>query len=543
MTLTEEQTKAVFSNAPTILCAATAGSGKTTTLVARILLQINGGHFHKPVPPSKIAAITFTVAAAAEIQKRIGRKIGFCGTLHAFMIRLLNKYGQLYGLPSDFSILDEEATAALMESKNVSASLLAEIGPEIVMDSKTRAFSKNETLAAGYYLALIDQRRLDFDSILKFGAILSKRLKDHPDVMGGNFYQHLLVDEVQDASPVDFQIYDALPVPNKFYCGDDDQAIMGFRGGSVAGTLELAKTAKLFVLSVNHRCPPSICDSARTLIEVNPDRISKPISSAHTDGPGFIEIAPAKYPMAEKMAVGIRLAAQHPSECAVIVRYNAQVIEWEGFLQAQGLKVRAETPLKLPKDWREAKRILAFAIDPDNDAVALEVITAQSGPGAANEIYHKALENFSSINEVGFGGMEPARTVFAATQVVLKGNLTEETKEIIKGIAGKLDPLSPASDLAAALEDYRREATTGSEGITVCTYHRAKGREWDYVFLPEFEDGYIPGNQKTVEERKLAYVGMTRAKKSLTITYCTDRPVVDHRESKGPSPFIKEAGL
>src|ERR1700733_10724774 len=106
-----QQLKAINSNAPTILCIASPGAGKTSTLVARVQRLLRDG-----VDRSSICVITFTRAAAAELQQRLGDvRLGFNANLHSLMFRLLQQHGPLIGLPPQLTILDEETADELFE--------------------------------------------------------------------------------------------------------------------------------------------------------------------------------------------------------------------------------------------------------------------------------------------------------------------------------------------------------------------------------------------------------------------------------------------
>ena len=235
--LNAEQLAVVHSYAKLICCVAGPGSGKTHTMCARISKQIADG-----ADPKSFLIITYTNAAADEIQKRIGTqyRFGYIGTLHAFLFRLLSLRGNNIGLPSSLSIIDEDAKEGIIESiieeLGVKASVknvlpLLKNADLITMPTYARAksFTKPQLCAIEYHARLRRSGLLDFDTILFYGERLINKIveKVATEVWP---YDYIYWDEGQDGSDEDFRILEAAPCEFKFIIGDPDQSIYGFRG-------------------------------------------------------------------------------------------------------------------------------------------------------------------------------------------------------------------------------------------------------------------------------------------------------------------------
>ena len=266
MTLTPAQTAVIAATEPYLLVSATAGAGKSRVLIERIKRLVRDG-----VKPERITVICYTNAAAAVLVERIsgepasatmtragserdagrgrstsrvtdvltsspcaGSPLGFCGTLHGFLLRLLTRYGQVIGLCQSLSVVDEEEQEALMmdiiEETAWKGSLTAvkkaiAEGPVHRLNPMTGA----EIAAEGFWQRLKADGILTYDSILHHGERLLKAMSAKGIELE---VEHLLVDEANDLSDSDWRIIDATNVPNVFIVGDSDQRIMSFRGAS-----------------------------------------------------------------------------------------------------------------------------------------------------------------------------------------------------------------------------------------------------------------------------------------------------------------------
>lgn len=532
---------------PTILTVAGPGSGKTTTLVQRIAHVIDQG-----ADPRAIVAITFTNAAAGELQKRLERDLGYCGTLHGYMLRLLKSHGSKAGLRSKVSVLDEEQTESLIDQclkelnyKGSRQALDAAIasGPFKVWDK--RSMLPEQVAASHFYRMLKQNGLMTFDALLWWGWSL---ITQHPGVLSG--VSHLFVDEYQDSGRLDAMIYEAMRGRNRFFVGDPDQAIYGFRGATIQNILELSTDAevKTVCLEDNYRSGERICIAAQDLIEHNANRVRKRTRAASIEqGMGSIEVLQFDDTHSELVTVANKLRAFDFKDCAVLLRTNWLVQEFTKFLTGMGIPVACKKRECRPHDWKKAKFLLAVLNDPENNLAAYWFLEAVHGTKKANEAKLKAMAGGRSINEFGLK-IPKGVPVSEVPAIMGKAGISTDSITLVEDalrLAGDEPTLGEVILLLAESENAKEEH---GRGVVVTTIHGAKGREWESVFLPAFEEEVFIGrkeNGQVEEERRLAYVAMTRAKIRLIISHCAKRKTQwgFKPEPATPSRFIKEAGL
>lgn len=556
--LTNAQTEAVASDAALTVLIAGPGSGKTKTLIERIIhiLSLN------LAVPSQMVVITFTNAAAREIEQRLakeydGAKIVFyySGTLHGFMLRLLRQHGNLIGFKSKLAMLDEEQQKTLIDEvvkdmkiktpmKDIRVAI--EKGPEQFIGKKPDGLFHvgADLIAFEYYARLIRHGLLDFDAVLHFGALLVKKMKSNGITLP---ITHLFWDEFQDSGKSDGEIFEFLDVPKKFVVGDPDQSIYGWRGGSPELLLSMIHRpgVNVIFLRENFRCDSKIAASANALIARNPNVHCETLSMTGSDGGG---VWPMRYDSAEKehteIATDIR---ERPdvNQCAVLVRSRKLVEEYTKILQSFGLPVVRKEYADKPTDWRVCRSLLNLFASPDNDLLAYWWIVQQKDVKFANKVKLEALGAFTTINRHYL--KLPAVTLENVAASLAKSGIGQESIDLVNKAAATLPPEATFAELSFALgDDELHEKEVGGQGVTVSTIHGAKGREWDCVYLPAFEDGIIPKRTKTStveEERRIAFVAITRAKHRLCVSYARMRKPQyggGRPEPTTPSPFLDE---
>ncbi|MGB8295899.1 MAG: ATP-dependent helicase, partial [Polyangia bacterium] len=297
---TPAQQQAINSNETDILCVAGPGSGKTQTTVDRIKRLIETS-----TPPARIVALTFTNAAAKELEERLQSDwpclpdgsaisdnaqmatyhLGYTGTLHGFAFRCLREHGALLGYGTHLTVISPESAQDLLEQKAKELGCRDTIKRLLEIKAAgldtTKRMTVAETTVASFLQELKQASIVDFDILLTEFARL---VREHPECLAGR-WDHLFVDEVQDSSTTDWQIYRGLPIPSKFYGGDPDQSIYGFRGAAVAEMVAHAQAAKVITLESNFRSLEPICRAAQALIEYNAGRIPKATISTRGIGP------------------------------------------------------------------------------------------------------------------------------------------------------------------------------------------------------------------------------------------------------------------
>lgn len=460
-----------------------------------------------------------------------------------------------------------------------------------------------ETMARRAYREY--QERLKVLKALDFGDLLLYCIKlfdEHPDILASyqEKFRYILVDEYQDTNSAQYLWLKHLASGHGNICcvGDDDQAIYSWRGAEIGNILRFEKEfkdAKIVRLEQNYRSRGHILKAASALISHNTKRLGKKLWTQTTDG-NLIQIKHAWNSEDEARFVGNELerlrARDVPLDSvAVLVRASFQTREFEDRFLKQGIPYRVVGGLRFyeRQEIRDALAYIRFLINPD-DSFAFEriinvpkrsigeatihkahVIAQEEGISLsaaalqyAVNVRGKASQAIKSFLEVIAQGRELLRDTPPATVVktvlenagyvaMWKQEKTAEAlvrlenlKELINAIA-EFDNLSDFIDYVSLMIDRVDPDTPNM--VSLMTIHGAKGLEFNTVFLVGWEEGLFP-NQRTLvetgvagleEERRLAYVAMTRAQENLYISYCSHRKT----NSAGwqmavPSRFVRE---
>lgn len=543
--MTTAQQQIIDSDSSLITVTAGPGSGKTTTLIARIVRLIKNGCM-----PAQIIAITFTNAAAREIEERLSKslgaqtRLGYAGTLHGFLLRLLNQHGRLVGYRSGIVVLDDADTEAkieqLMQAHRWKGTADA-LKKQIELGPFNAGRTKEEIIALDYYRGIKQSNAISFDGILFYGLELLKKI-------GGLPFQHLFVDEYQDSGELDAEIYATMNILNRMFIGDSDQSIFGFRGAKPE-----IMTAQMFspkgfkaVLEDNFRCGSNICMWASNLISYNTDRFPKVTRSA-TGFNGNVWCREFDNAIAEMnwIAGEIDRSGRPLESFAILTRTNAQAGEIASFIESVGIRVARKSAKRFPNGFHQLIALLQFLSDPDNDTFAYKWVGLQQNKEAADKIAQSAAKAFTSINQMSYKfdpNISPVMAIFIASE----SGIHQESVSLLKQASRRLTESATISELACLLNLNLEDFSDESEqvGVTVCTLHKSKGREWENVYIPGFEQGLIPMTSKgsdLKEERRLAFVGITRAKHNLFLSHCKTRHLQwKGQEQRTPSQFIQE---
>jgi DNA helicase-2/ATP-dependent DNA helicase PcrA len=553
---TPSQSEAIFSGESDIVVLAGPGSGKTEVFTQRInLLLMNMG-----ARPAEIVALTFTNAGAREIEKRLNgsAKLGYCGTLHGFALMMLKAHGAIMGYGERMTVINPENAADLLASKASSLGCKLAIAKLMKLKSEIGCPSGKmtlpETVLAAYYDDLRGAGMVDFDVLLTEFA----RMLEETDAIADRFL-YLFVDEVQDSGPVDWRIYRALKM-QKFFVGDPDQSIFGFRGGNVLGLLTYIKRERVQVIKLqeNFRSHAEICATANELISHNANRVEKKTIS--TKGPGGeVHVFPPDRNGGAEIAAVLDvmqdLGTWGDGSVAVLTRTNHLADEYAAALDAAGFKVSKRGERDLPKDFHLARTLVDLLVYPENDTLGFFYLIARAtargdspakARAQAHEIRKESARAFSSINKTSLG-LASNLSAERASRVMDSEGISLESQMLIAEKLRELPDGSPMIELAFLLAmNPKPSESKEKEGevIHCLTLHGAKGKEFDSVFLVGFEDEIIPGQRKNAdieEERRLAYVGITRARKRLYVFSSRSRITKWKAiESHRPSRFIEE---
>jgi ATP-dependent DNA helicase UvrD/PcrA len=547
LTLNPQQKKAVESEARLIVAAASPASGKTRVLTERIK------HF---ASTDIIACMTFSNSAAYEMRKRLGDvadRLAFLGTLHSYSFKLIQRFGHLIGYKSgQVAILpDGERIPRLLAVRE-------KLGLKMISQEKLLARHETAELIWKEYEFLLKRSNLcDFDGILREGAELLLKA----EVLESCRLDQLLVDEAQDSAKIDWLIYERIPATHKFFTGDDDQSVYQFRGADPGGFLDLTlkPDVEVIKLECNYRSDISICEGANRLIAHNRMRVEKHIVPVSQEA-GVVVVASFEDPWQEltniERVMRAALARGNSLEngklilrpsMAVLCRTNFEAVRIYNFLYGQGLPVKRQRYVQHPLDWQRAILLLSLAAAPDNEILIERYLKLDNPPGIVDQwlLESKAggTEFASRIHHV------LAPTLHKAPRFLAENGVGEITIGLIQQRVKLLPDDATVPDLLQDLYAHEETQREEGEGIYVGTMHSSKGREFDVVFLPAFEEGTIPratdDDKPTMEEeRRLAFVAVTRAKHELYISWAAARQFQwgGSNEMK-PSRFIGEMGL
>lgn len=378
-------------------------------------------------------------------------------------------------------------------------------------------------------------------------------------------FTHLFVDEVQDSAAIDWDIYWALPMMQRFFVGDQDQSIYAFRGGR-PDLMKLRDDGEIIMLEENFRSRVEICTAAQRLIDhTSGARYPKATISTRGTG-GLVLRVPAEGNSGAEAAEISRIVRAESAtgvawnEIAVLARTNAVCAEIRDQLKAEGVPVAEGAKSGLPRDWALAKAIVELAANPLNDTLAYFCILAKerhlgqpekNARKVANDAQRVARSNMRPLcRELAFGKTDAPR--LGNINVFLSDHqISTETRMRISGLMRLLPVDADLLQLALAMTQDHGTSVPAETGVTVTTMHGAKGREWDVVILAGFEEEEMvsrsnvdPSSETVDEARRLAYVAVTRARNRLFITHSRMRKtswgaIEPHR----PCRFLEEMGL
>jgi ATP-dependent DNA helicase UvrD/PcrA len=522
--LNPEQRAAAEATRGPLCILAGAGTGKTTTITRRIAWQVAGGVF----PASQIVAVTFTDKAAGELRGRL-RTLGADGvrasTFHSAALSLLRHFrgdpGRILatkalllrrignGLPRPYRFRPAGDLATEIEwAKNrrlTPESYHAGLGehePPVPPDLALRVFREYE-------------RRKDAEGVLDFEDLLERTirmLEDDGRALGlvRDRWRSFTVDEYQDVNLLQQTLLDLWLGPRDDLCavGDDYQAIYGFTGASARWLQTLPERfphARVVRLERNYRSTPQVLELANRLVP-RLGGSQKSLRATLGDGPEpVLRACPGPGEQALAVAARVReLAAAGVvlEEQAVLVRTNARTTELEEAFHEAGLPFQGASLLD-----RDAARQLLKALRSDRDTPVGEAVRRVA-------VAHGLLDHPPDK----LGDREQTRQADLARLVRLA--------EQFEG--------SGVAEFVASL--HERFGASSGRGVHLLTLHRAKGLEWEAVFLPRLEEGELPirraRGEELGEERRLLYVGLTRARRHLLVTW-----------SGRPSRFLDELGV
>jgi len=568
------------------------GSGKTFVIVQRLKYLIE----EYGVEPSSILVITFTKAAAIEMQQRFLKITDssypevYFGTFHSLFYNILRDNRKEAGFNSGIGIADELFKYkivknilintlrdkkenlnrhAFLDENDVIKDIMTEISR--IKNAGLSGSSVSDSVPYKEYFGIIFEKynealkefnKIDFDDMSLICANLFKSRKEIAKTYKSRF-RYILIDEYQDINEMQQKNIESILNSDKnlFVVGDDDQAIYGFRGAKPGIMMEFEKRigrdVHIIKLSVNYRCGKLILDNAGLVIRENKMRFKKDIVS----GTGMIgNVVARRYRTRNDQyeAIGVFLRGQiNLNSIGILCRTNSECKTLAAFLRQRGIKsnldnaddalIYDDAGVKLCLDY------LSFSYVKKERALFYRIMNKPlryiSRESAINEIIRK-----DDIISFYRGNREQIKVIdklFREISMISKMRPSLSVRFIRKEVG--IDKLFPGSAknlelfeerakefndgksfIKAFLEEKEKHAMDNKKSnkkkaiaddvVNILTLHSSKGLEYKYVWIPDLNEGIIPSRSavseaEKEEERRMLYVGMTRAKEALIMSY------------------------
>jgi ATP-dependent DNA helicase Rep len=643
--LNPAQARAVHHLHGPCLVLAGAGSGKTRVIVHKIAKLLDTG-----VEPARVAAITFTNKAAAEMRERARALVGaraakdlVVSTFHALGVRMLRADGTRIGLKENFSILDaDDVLGVLREAGGTTDAKLARGWQWQISLWKNQGLDPAQALAVAqdeheqsaarvmqrYAERLLAFQAVDFDDLIGLPLALLAR-DEEARTKWQQAFAHVLVDEVQDTNAVQYELLKALVGRNGIFTavGDDDQSIYGWRGATLDNLKRLPQDyprLEVIALEQNYRSTGAILRAANHVIAANPKLFAKKLWSELGEGePVALVECDGEEHEAERAVSRIRAlrssgAAAHWADFAVLYRANHQSRAFEQKLRAAQIpyKVSGGQSFFDRAEIRDLCAWLRLLVNADDDPAFLRAVTtpkrgighqtlaslgefaarwktslfeALFSPSLSTALRDKALH---ALHEFGrevrdleyrarhTEGEEAARAflmewlkAIGYEQHLLDtedserlaaarwSNVIDFVDWIARRCGGQLTQeggtfeterqsvLQVAQTISVIISLAERQKD--ADVVTLSTLHAAKGLEWPHVVLAGVNEGLLPftGGEEPLaperlhEERRLMYVGITRARRTLAVSTLRRRKRGRDTVAGVPSRFIAEMRL
>jgi len=456
---------------------------------------------------------------------------------------------------------------------------------------------------SAYEKALHDSNALDFDDLLLRSAGLLRESAATREKWQARF-QYIHVDEYQDTNHVQYELMRLLTGPKQNLCvvGDEDQSIYAWRGADVSILLSFSRdfpAARIVKLERNYRSTQNILDAAGAVVANNPERLGKSLKAEKSAGVN-LKYFEGRDPQAEAEYVAGELerilSEDSDQTCAVEYRTNSQSRAFEEVFRRRGLRYKLVGGFSFyhRAEVKDALAYVRLAMHPEDDISLLRVLnlpprgigkttvdalresarsdgtplwnaiekTVSRGTTgravaplrAFQELIHKLQEALSTKEPAEFlhvvleesGYMDMLKDRNTPEDVARMENLEELARAVAESMEGG-ETFADFLDAASLVSDA--DQYDGKPGVTLITLHSTKGLEFDHVFLTGMEEGICPHSRSInedkgiEEERRLVYVGMTRARKSLALTRAVYRRIFGNEQqlrASLPSRFLAE---
>ncbi|WP_456479473.1 ATP-dependent helicase [Nautilia sp.] len=595
--LNEEQKKAATHIDGALLILAGAGSGKTKTITTRLTYLLSLG-----IDPANTLTLTFTNKAAGEMRERALKMLRgnipyppLLSTFHKFGLMFLKLYIHLLDRKNTFVIIDADDQKKILKSisndlplsfvsKEISKYKNSFLNADEVYSlAKDTTYKKLAYIYDKYQKYLLENNLVDFDDLLLLTYTI---LEENDDLCReiSEKYQYIMVDEYQDTNEIQLLLLKKLCKTHNNICvvGDDDQSIYGFRGANHKNILNFEKefNAEVIKLETNYRSTNQILKAANSLISFNKHRYDKKLKSVLGDGKE-IELLSSYNEVAEAETIAKKIknlinSGVNPKEIAILYRINALSRSIEDGLRSYGITYKLVGGMRF-YEREEIKDLISYLrilVNPNDDYSFKRIVNKPKrgiGKTTLLKLEEKKGETpfleFIRQSDLCFLSKKAAKTLKELEKTIefLSSLPIEELPETIektielstsykdedkrRNVEEFYGMMRERKDLS--LREFLNELSLESdqdkitdEMINVMTIHASKGLEFEHLFVIGLEEGFFPLNDADIEEeRRLAYVAITRAKKELTLSYVQSRYIRGQRSRVSKSRFLTEASL
>lgn len=468
-----------------LIVVAGPGTGKTLTLAHKAAYLLE----KKKISGQEILAVTFTRSAAQEMRERLCKLLEssaknelphfWIDTFHAIALKILREEAYPFGPNISWRLIEENEKRALLNQRARKKEISKVL--EEIRQQKQKLKIPQEGIAQEYQNRMLENKTLDFDDLFCYVSLL---FKERPEILEKyrKRFSFILLDEFQDTSFAQYHFINQLVSNNFCVFGDPDQAIYGFIADFFSPFEQFKKDYpdhKILSLSENYRSQMTILEAAKQVINKNLSSLPRSLEARLKQG----------------MPIQITSYQTDTQESEMIVR------EIESFLGGSSY-------FSIDSQWTKEER--------KNYKYGFKDICILYRFHAQNRLLKKALER---------AGLP--------YKIFAKENKNEEIPQ------------------TEDLENFQNNEKGLPEGeaITLMTLHRSKGLEFPVIFILGCEEGIIPyytqeepltRRQELEEERRLFYVGMTRAKNRLFLSYAKKRMLFGKMRESSPSPFLQD---
>ena len=565
-TLNEQQLAAIEELTGYHVINSGAGTGKTATLAARLQ------RIQEVYPTTTVLMLAFAKSAAQELQERIGNLSGVTiSTFHSLAYHIIKSSSWNFSV--DTSVENQESFIASLISSRTKTTVA-----EVVSSLHTIKGASRSTLRVRkqFLTMLKDRHVVTFDAIIIFAV---KILRKHAGLRNywQTRYDFVQVDEGQDLNSAQAELLRIVTAQSKNVCvaGDMRQQIFGFRGA--CGAMEaFSKVATVHELTVNYRCNPKILALANRVMSDYAPLV--PATNTVSISPVFFTAKDARDEAKYVVDEIERLHAQGPrySDMAILYRSSSVTSEIIQALIERKIPFVTNSPLLnkyAQKPWRDIILLFKFMVKPTSmDALheilplfylkkeriaEIELTVAeqkytllQSLPLLAQKPYHHdCIEELATAIETA-AQFSPAKALRHVIKHGLNRYFGDAMILAIENAIADLQAyptieafLSHVHDVKEQFAQARVTASKSKDVLTLSTLHTAKGCEWATVFLMGLADGVLPSSKENAdidEEKRLLYVGITRAKQRLYLSYprMNDNAVDDNKPCKFIARFF-----